>query len=43
LLDNKMKCEKMGINGRRRAEELFDIRMVVDSHIKIYSDLLKNI
>ena len=43
LLDNKKKCEKMGINGRKRAEELFDIRMIVDSHIKIYSDLLKNI
>jgi len=43
LLDNKNKCEKMGINGRKRAEELFDIRMIVDSHIKIYSDLLKNI
>ena len=43
LLDNKKKCEKMGINGRKRAEELFDIRMIVDSHIKIYSNLLKNI
>ena len=43
LLDNKKKCEKMGINGRRRAEKLFDIRMIIDSHIKIYSNLLKNI
>ena len=43
LLNNKKKCEKMGINGRRRAEKLFDIRIIVDSHIKIYSDLLKNI
>ena len=43
LLDNKKKCEKMGINGRKRAEELFDIRMIVDSHIKIYSNLMKNI
>jgi glycosyltransferase involved in cell wall biosynthesis len=43
LLDNKKKCEKMGINGRRRAEKLFDIRMIIDSHIKIYSNLMKNI
>jgi glycosyltransferase involved in cell wall biosynthesis len=39
LLDNYDYCVKMGINGRKMAEELFDIEKVVFKHMRIYSEL----
>ena len=41
LLKNPCICREMGEAGRRLAEEKFDIRDVVDKHMKIYRDLLK--
>ena len=40
LLDNPGCCEDMGIAGRRRAEEMFDVKQVVAKHMHIYEDLL---
>jgi len=40
LLDNPECCEKMGKAGRKRAEEMFDVKQVVAKHMHIYEDLL---
>ena len=32
----------MGQAGRKRAERLFDINVVTDQHLAIYSNLLEN-
>ncbi len=42
LLNDREKCQKMGENGRKRAEKLFDIKIIVNSHMEIYSNLLKH-
>lgn len=42
LLDNPLISRAMGKAGRKRAENLFDINIVVDKHLKIYSALLAN-
>ena len=43
LLDNPLLCRKMGKAGRSRAEEVFDVNKVVDKHIKIYAELLREV
>jgi glycosyltransferase involved in cell wall biosynthesis len=40
LLANRSKCEEMGYMGRALAENFYDLREVVDKHIKIYENLL---
>ena len=40
LLDNPECCKKMGMAGRRRAEEMFDVKQVVAKHMHIYEELL---
>ena len=42
LLDNPQRCADMGRAGRKRAEEIFDLNMVVEKHIEIYEELLTN-
>ena len=43
LLDNPMRCKEMGEAGRRRAEEMFDVRQVVAEHMRIYQQLLSQV
>ena len=43
LVENPEKCELMGRAGREFAERNFDIKNVVDMHLKIYDELSKNI
>jgi glycosyltransferase involved in cell wall biosynthesis len=40
LVNNLPLCMKMGRAGRERAERLFDVRSVVETHLKIYQDLI---
>ena len=40
LLDDPERCAEMGRAGRRRAEELFDVSLVVEKHMEIYQRLL---
>jgi len=40
LLDNTELCRNMGKAGRVRAERLFDINLVVSTHMEIYKNLL---
>jgi len=40
LLDDPHLCEEMGKAGRALAEREFDIRSVVDAHLRIYGELL---
>lgn len=42
LLLNLDLAAKMGIAGRRRAESLFDVNVIVKRHLDIYSSLLLN-
>jgi len=39
LLDDPMRCGEMGLAGRKRAEERFDLRQVVAEHLRIYEEL----
>ena len=39
LLDDPLRCLKMGQAGRRRAEKMFDDRQVVGEHMRIYEEL----
>jgi len=41
LLKHPRRCKKMGEAGRKRAEKLFDIRLVVANHMRIYNNLLE--
>lgn len=41
LLKNKEMAKKMGISGRKRAEELFSIEKNIDKTEKLYEDILK--
>jgi glycosyltransferase involved in cell wall biosynthesis len=43
LLDKPLQCIKMGNAGRLKAENFYDINKVVEKHIKIYKDLLKQL
>jgi glycosyltransferase involved in cell wall biosynthesis len=40
LLDDPQRCEGMGRAGRKRAEEMFDVKQVVAEHMAIYKELL---
>ena len=40
LLDDSERRKHMGANGRKRAEEKFDVNKVVDKHMVIYKSLL---
>jgi glycosyltransferase involved in cell wall biosynthesis len=39
LLDDPAACAAMGAAGRRRAEQVFDVRAVVQTHLAIYKEL----
>lgn len=39
LLDDPAACAAMGAAGRRRAEQVFDVRAVVHTHLAIYKEL----
>lgn len=41
LLENPARRQSMGHAGRRLAEEVFDIRRVVDKHLAIYQNLMQ--
>jgi len=43
LLNDLVRCDKMGKEGRKLAEEMFDVRQVVAKHMSIYNDLLKRV
>ena len=43
LLEKPDLIQKMGLNARNLAEKEFDIRLIVDAHLKIYRQLLKPI
>ena len=40
LLDDPVRCAEMGKAGRKHAEEIFDVNLVVEKHMKIYQELL---
>jgi len=42
LLDDPQRCEGMGRAGRKRAEEMFDVKQVVAEHMAIYKELLSH-
>lgn len=39
LLAHPARCEALGVAGRRRAEQLFDVNRVVQAHLDIYREL----
>ena len=41
LINNKDLRQKMGKAARKYAEEYFDIKVVVESHIAIYNELIQ--
>ena len=43
LIQNPMKRERMGESGRVLAEQEFSVKKVVESHMKIYQDLFKEV
>ena len=42
LLSDPERCAEMGRAGRKRAEELFDVNLVVEKHMEIYQELLSS-
>jgi glycosyltransferase involved in cell wall biosynthesis len=40
LVEDRVTCEAMGLAGRKRAEQLFDVRTVVARHLEIYQQLI---
>jgi glycosyltransferase involved in cell wall biosynthesis len=42
LLENPSEMKRMGLNGRRLAEERFNIEKRVDKIVKIYKKLVEN-
>lgn len=43
LLMDLSRCDEMGKAGRKRAEEMFDVRQVVAEHMRIYQQLLSEV
>lgn len=43
LLDDPSRMQAMGQAGRKRAEQLFDVRQVLDAHFSIYDSLLSRV
>lgn len=41
LLRNPLQCSAMGLAGRQRAERLFDVQAVVQTHLALYQELLE--
>ena len=41
LLGDPQRCKEMGRAGRKRAEEMFDVKQVVAEHIEIYEQLYR--
>lgn len=41
LLGDQQRCKEMGRAGRKRAEEMFDVKQVVAEHIEIYEQLYR--
>ena len=41
LIDNPILRRSMGANARKFAEERFDVRDVVETHLQVYEDVLK--
>ena len=41
LLENPSEARRMGLNGRRLAEERFDIEKRVDKIVKLYGELVE--
>lgn len=39
LVEDPVTCAAMGAAGRKRAEQLFDVRRVVQTHLRIYEEL----
>ena len=39
LAEDRVACAAMGLAGRKRAENLFDVRVVVKKHLEIYQEL----
>src|SRR5690606_21795017 len=42
LIENPQLFEHMGVAGRRRAEQVFDVNAVVQTHLNIYEALRNN-
>lgn len=42
LINDPQRCQAMGDAGRILAERAFDVRQVVDAHMQIYGNLIKN-
>jgi glycosyltransferase involved in cell wall biosynthesis len=40
LIDDTERCKTMGIAGRELAEKVFDERLIVNAHLKIYQELM---
>jgi glycosyltransferase involved in cell wall biosynthesis len=40
LINNPLRCQKMGVAGRALAEKAFDVRQVVATHLQIYQELI---
>lgn len=41
LLDDPVRCQRLGEAGRRLAERSFDVNEVVNAHLKIYRELME--
>ena len=42
LINNPERCQAMGDAGRKLAESTFDVRQVVNAHLRIYQELIDN-
>ena len=42
LINNPARCQVMGDAGRVLAERAFDVRQVVEEHLRIYSELIED-
>jgi glycosyltransferase involved in cell wall biosynthesis len=43
LLEDSVRRSEMGVSGRRRAENIFDVKQVVTEHMHIYEKLLEEV
>lgn len=42
MLNDQVRCETMGKAGRKFAEDVFDVRQVVNKHLEVYHELTTN-
>ena len=40
LVNDMVRCSQMGLAGRKLAEEVFDIKLVIGAHLAIYDELI---